>query len=552
MRRALSVYGLISLALSAALILGALAMFESLADYHNPYPVWQDFAASSHGPALTQHVILAVVDGLRVDTAQTMRAFRPAPGATCRAGELTVSLPSYSLPTWAVIGSGTTQAVTGVVMNGYRQPTISNIFAKAKAAGLSTALVGSASWETLYGPWLDNEFIFSGEVAETEIARRAADLARTASLTLVYFPKPDEMAHAFGVASQQYAAAARATDEALLQLLAGVDLSTTTVIITADHGHVKTGGHGGPEPDVIRTPLILYGAAVKPGASLSGRQMDIAPTVAALLGTGYPDFVQGEPLVDALDCTPLDRGLILTAWADQVEKGTAALLPALNATLRPVAAVDPQERGRAYLRQYDDAVAAQRAADMGAAWRRAALAVLCAAALALAVWFRRYTTIGCFLSSTAGLATSVAVAALGKLKPTFTALDSARQVVLTLSCYAAVGLLVTLLIMLLAKSRGRPVLFRQWAFGMVQVQVIVFGAALAMLTFGPCLVNGYMPDFSYWLLKLYLMVYAALSNLVLLIGLLPVWFIARWAARSAIDSPTRIAPAAWAGHPRQP
>lgn len=550
MRRALSVYGLISLVLSATLIFGAVAMFRSLADYHNPYPVRQDFAANSHGPALVQHVVLAVIDGLRVDTAQTMRAFRPAPGAIYRGGELTVSLPSYSLPTWTVIGTGTTQAVTGVVMNGYRQPVISNVFAKAKAAGLTTALVGSGSWDTLYGPWLDDKFIFSGELAEAEIARRAADLAHTAALTLAYFPRPDDMAHAFGAASQQYAGAARATDEALLQLLASVDLSTTTVIITADHGHVRAGGHGGPEPDVVRTPLIIYGAAVKPGAPILGRQMDIAPTVAALLGTGYPDFVQGEPLLDALDCTPLDRALILTAWADQVEKGTAALLPALNATLRPVSATDPQERGRAYIRQYDDAAAAVRAADMGADWRRLAFAALCAAALLLAARLRRYTTLTCFMSSVAGLTAAALVAALGKLRPTFTVLDGPQQVVLTLSGYAAAGLLVTLVLMLIEKGRGRPVLFRQWAFGMVQVQVIVFGAALAMLTLGPCLVSGYMPDFGYWLLKLYLVAYAALSNLVLLIGLLPVWLIARWAARSAIDSPTRIAPAPGAGQPR--
>lgn len=552
MRRALSAYGFVSVVLSAALILGAATMFDSLANYHNPYPVRQDFAASSHSQALTQHVVLAVVDGLRADTAQTMRAFRPAPGTAYRAGELTVSLPSYSLPTWAVIGSGTTQAVTGVVMNGYRQSTISNIFSKAKAAGLSTALVGSASWETLYGPWLDRKFIFSGELADTEIARQAAEFARTAALTLVYFPKPDDLAHAFGAASQQYAAAAHAVDEALLQLLNSVDLSTTTVIFTADHGHVKAGGHGGPERDVVRTPLILYGAGVRPGPSISGRQMDIAPTVAALLGTGYPDFVQGEPLVEALDCSPLDRGLILTAWADQVEKGTAALLPALNATLRPVATADPQERGRAYLRQYEEAVAAQRAADLKAPWRWAVFAAVCFASFAVAFWLRRYTVPGCSVGSLVGLAASAGVAALGRLRPTFTVLVGARQVVLALCGYAAVGLLVTLLWMLVAKSRGRPILFRQWAFAMVQVQVIVFGVALAVLAVGPCAVSGYMPDFNYWLVKLYLMAYAAISNLVLLIGLLPVWFIARWAARGATDSPTRIAPASWISQARQP
>lgn len=548
-RRTLTMYGVISLLLSAALLFGTGAMFMSLFTYRNPYPVRQDFAASGRGPALTQHVLLVVVDGLRSDTAKTMRAFRPDPGILCRTGELSVSQPSYSLPTWAVIGTGTTQAVTGVVLNGYRQPTISNIFAKAKTAGLTTAMVGGVSWNTLYGPWFDEKYVFPGELAETEIASRAADMAATASLTLAYFPRTDAMAHEFGAASQQYAEAARAIDNALQQLLESVDLTTTTVIITSDHGQLKAGGHGGPEPDVTTTPLAIYGAAVKAGPALSGREVDIAPTVAALLGTGFPDFVQGEPLLDAISCDTVGRELITAAWAAQVEKGTVALLPALDAVVKPVGTTNTRQRAEAFVDQYTAAVAAKAAADMWNPARWGAYAAVLMVSLLISVSLRRYSTRTTVLGAVAGLAASAALAFLGPLRPTFSTIRSPLQYIGVLTAYAVAGLAVVLVLAQIGKWRGRPVLFRYWAFGMIQAQIVVFGLALALHALrGPFLVSGYMPDFGYWLLKTDLSAYAGVANIVLLAGLVPLWLICRTRRGDATDSPTLVAPRVAGGH----
>ncbi|MGE5560850.1 MAG: alkaline phosphatase family protein [Chloroflexota bacterium] len=544
MRRALITYGLISLVVSAVLVAGAVSMFQSLVSYRNPFPVRQDFAASGHGPALTQHVVLVVVDGLRVDTARTMQAFRPNQiPVPYRGGQLSVSLPTYSLPTWAVIGTGTTQAVTGVAMNLYRQPAISNIFAKAKAAGLSTAMVAGTGWDDLYGKWIDRKYVFPGELAEAEIARRAADMAATASLTLAYFPRADEVAHALGADSRQYAEAAAAIDKALLQLLDSVDLTTTTVIITADHGHVAAGGHGGPEPDVTTAPLVMYGQVIQPGPGIAGKQTDIAPTVAALLGIGYPDFVQGEPLVDAIASSSLERDAIVAAWAAQVEKGTVALLPALGAVVRPISGSTPRERAEACLARYDAAVAALAARDMWTPGRWAAFAATVAVAALIAVSLRRYTTRASVLGALTGVAVTAVAALVGPLRLTFSSLTGPAQVILALAGYAAAGLLATLSMMVVARNRGQSVPFRTWAFALVQVQIVVFGFAAGLHVLrGPALISGYMPDFAYWLLKVFLSGYAAVGNIVMLAGLLPVWLISRWAARHTVDSPTLIVP----------
>jgi hypothetical protein len=91
-------------------------------------------------------------------------------------------------------------------------------------------------------------------------------------------------------------------DHALGRALARVDLSQDAIIVTADHGHTNRGGHGGVEPEVMYVPLIAAGAGIKPGASANdARLIDIAPTVAALLGIPAPGHGLGRTLDELLD-----------------------------------------------------------------------------------------------------------------------------------------------------------------------------------------------------------------------------------------------------------
>jgi hypothetical protein len=47
--------------------------------------------------------------------------------------------------------------------------------------------------------------------------------------------------------------------------------SKTTLIVTADHGHVNIGGHGGNGDDVMDIPFIIY----KKESNLSSRYQNI-------------------------------------------------------------------------------------------------------------------------------------------------------------------------------------------------------------------------------------------------------------------------------------
>jgi hypothetical protein len=107
--------------------------------------------------------------------------------------------------------------------------------------------------------------------------------------------------HGFGGASDEYLRAALNADGQIARIVAAIDLSTTAVFITTDHGHTDTGGHGGWEPEVLRTPLVSVGQGVRPGDYPDAYQADVAPTIAAMLGTSFPAHNMGDVLFDQID-----------------------------------------------------------------------------------------------------------------------------------------------------------------------------------------------------------------------------------------------------------
>ena len=106
--------------------------------------------------------------------------------------------------------------------------------------------------------------------------------------------------------------------------VAKIDLTTTTVIVVADHGHVAPGGHGGIEREVAHVPLIMAGKGVRAGAAPDAHSIDVAPTVCALLGIPAPGHAEGHTLVAAIELTPeqAQRRLV----ADDVRIAQLALL----------------------------------------------------------------------------------------------------------------------------------------------------------------------------------------------------------------------------------
>ena len=374
--------------------------------------------------AARARVALVVVDGLRDDAAAGL-GLAGAPGRDGRPAAITrctieAGWPAYSRASYATLGTGAPPVLTGVHTNRFRGGVeLDSVFVRARAAGLRVvAVTDDVTWwgEMFPGGFEDHQASFAaftdatarafGPDAGTGDARGAfgpdagaggagdaggAGGARGAAaawialggggaaardtgfdVALLHTVIVDSAGHASGAASTAYRDAVSETGVWLRAMLARLDPARDTLVVVSDHGHLDRGGHGGPEPVVLRVPLFLAGRgarAVAPARCPAATTMDVAPTLAALAGVAPPRHAVGRALVELLDL-PAEE---LAAAEALGRARRAALAVALGGSAadgeRALASVLPRPR----------APAALPLAGAAAGWL-----VLCAALVALA------------------------------------------------------------------------------------------------------------------------------------------------------------------------
>jgi hypothetical protein len=296
----------------------ALVALTSLQSYRSPY-VFADLRAGPATERLVDRVVVVVVDGLRRDTADRLPELE-----ALRAGgaELTslAGQPSYSRAGYATLGTGAWPEVHGFLLNSATgRSQVDSLFAETRAHGLKPALVGYSWWTDLFGDDLPSRWINpgsddpakdqfgnlnnSGPVdREVIFADEAIRILRKhdPDLLYVHFQDTDQKAHDFGI-GPEYLRQAHVIGEQIERLVRELDLSRDVLILTADHGHIARGGHGGWEPEAVQTPLILAGRAIRLGGYGTVDQVDIPATAAALLGVPFPTSAQGRVLWEVLD-----------------------------------------------------------------------------------------------------------------------------------------------------------------------------------------------------------------------------------------------------------
>ena len=113
----------------------------------------------------------------------------------------------------------------------------------------------------------------------------------------LYLGEPDEVGHNEGWMSPAYLRSVRSAWDSIQQVLEQLPPSYTA-LVTADHGgHDRT--HGVDCPEDMTIPLFLRGGPFAPGAAAEDvvSLLDIAPTVAALLGLPPAKGWEGRCLV---------------------------------------------------------------------------------------------------------------------------------------------------------------------------------------------------------------------------------------------------------------
>ncbi|HEY5270318.1 MAG TPA: alkaline phosphatase family protein, partial [Anaerolineales bacterium] len=215
--------------------------------------------------------------------------------------------------------------------------TQDDIFAAAQRSGLNTAVSGYAWFEgMLLNSGVDAGFYTPGEDNAADIQVVAAALPWLTGdyhLVLIHLDQVDYAGHhEGGPRSPNWNTAATRADGMLSEIAAKLDLTQDTVLVISDHGQIDRGGHGGPEPVTLVEPFVLTGAGVIPGSYGDVNMVDIAPTLAALLGTNIPATNQGHVLTKMLTLTSEQDVAIENALKAQQSQLFTAYTTAIGST----------------------------------------------------------------------------------------------------------------------------------------------------------------------------------------------------------------------------
>ena len=299
---------------------------------------------------LTHRVVFVLIDALRDDTSHKTNVMPFLNQLRSQGAWATVHsrTPSYSEPGYSVLMTGAWPDVSdGPAMNlDYADiPTWTqdNLFSAAHRAGLKTAVSGFIWFQKLIPQnAVDASFYTPGEdrVADVAVVNAAMPWLQSGDyqFVLIHIDQVDYAGHhEGGPQSPNWDAAATRSDDLLKQIVSTLDLKQDTVLVVSDHGQIDRGGHGGQDPIVLLEPFVLVGAGVKPGQYPDMQQVDIAPTVAALLGTNIPATAQGVAQTSMLNITAEQQASINTALAAQKSQLLSAYQKAIgySASVQP-------------------------------------------------------------------------------------------------------------------------------------------------------------------------------------------------------------------------
>src|SRR4030042_5811298 len=318
---------LISLAVIGISYFWATSLMDSMYAYRSPLKNSAPIAGEASGSPLTRSFVIVVIDALRYDTSMKpevipfLNQLR-----TNGAYALMHSRPSsFSESGYTVLLTGAWPDISdGAVLNlDYADiPTFTqdDIYSSAYRADQLTAVSGYNWFEKLIPQGaVPASFYTAGEdqAADRDVMDAALPwlLDGKYNLVLIHLDQVDYAGHhEGGPIDQRWDAAATRVDGLLREITSAMDLTQDTLLIVSDHGQIDQGGHGGQDPIVLLEPFVMVGNGVIPGDYGDVNMVDVAPTIASVLGTNIPATNQGRPHIEMLNLT-----------LNQVEKISQAL-----------------------------------------------------------------------------------------------------------------------------------------------------------------------------------------------------------------------------------
>ncbi len=334
------------LAVAAGAYLWANGLIGSLYDFRSPLHADPPQPGQPVGKPLTRRVVIVLIDALRDDTSHNPQVMPFLNQLRQQAAWATMHSrpPSYSEPGYTTLLTGAWPDINdGPAMN-LEFPDIptwtqDNLFSAAHRAGLQTAVSGYYWFEKLIPQSVvTDSFYTEGEDAAADVDVMHAALPmldKPDQLVLIHIDQVDYAGHYLGgPLKPAWDQAASQADNYVKEIVTKLDLQQDTLVVLSDHGQIDRGGHGGQDPITLLEPFVLAGAGVIPG-NYSGIQMvDVAPTVAVLLGLNLPASSQGYVLTDMLSLPAGEQPDVQTALKSQQSSLLAAYFQAIHSTSR--------------------------------------------------------------------------------------------------------------------------------------------------------------------------------------------------------------------------
>ncbi|MBR6748137.1 MAG: alkaline phosphatase family protein [Clostridia bacterium] len=254
-------------------------------------------------------VLLALIDGMRPDG--MIAAGHPFTKKLMEEGasslNTTTVFPSVTLPCHMSLFHSVPPTRHGTTTNTYMPQVrpVNGICEQLAAAGKTSAIF--YNWEQqkdLARPGsLCTSAFFAGrtfgyDVANEMVTDAAISCVRHCApdFIFLYLGYTDEEGHAYGWMGEEYLASIRQSFDCIERAAAALG-DEYTVIVTADHGgHDR--GHGPESPEDMTIPLIVRGADFPAGSAFEDTSiLDIAPTIAELVGAPCAREWEGKSLV---------------------------------------------------------------------------------------------------------------------------------------------------------------------------------------------------------------------------------------------------------------
>ena len=264
-----------------------------------------------------KHVILIGVDGMGAN--YLPNADIPIMTMMMRNGSYTLHarcvLPSSSADNWAAMTMGAGPELTGYTEWDSKTPEIpSRVTDQYKMFPSLFTLLREQKPSSEVGvvyEWGGIGYLFpkaavnkdahcDGDSLTAQTAIQYIKESRPTFL-FIHFSSVDGAGHSIGWGTPAYYKAIHETDTRIRAILQSVKdagiMDQTVVLVTADHGGIKT-GHGGKTLQEMEIPWIIYGRDVKRDQELQQSiiTFDTAATLAFILGLKPPQVWIGRPV----------------------------------------------------------------------------------------------------------------------------------------------------------------------------------------------------------------------------------------------------------------